>query len=159
MGEHQVFLFDFLCKIHPSLGSDSVLHVIPAFRMFSCATQMNTSISQLRKISAHGKKDDIIFNNCSICLLWFAAKSVSLTCMIYPLAVLQAISYQLLISWRYLLELQPPLKKGTSRSGTRVAITAQRSMQTTSRFREEQASAYIVYSTQDINSPFHYIAV
>lgn len=84
------------------------------------------------------EKDDTVFNNCSICLLWFAAKSESL---LVRLSGLQAICYRLLISQRYSFELQAPVKKGTLRCGSRVAITAWRPMQATLHFREEQASA------------------
>lgn len=95
-----VFIFLFMQNSFISRKLFCSAQVTSAFRMCLCATQMNTSLSQLRKIkiiSSTGEKDDTILNNCSIFLLWFAAKSVSFTCT-YLLAGLQAICYQLLIS-------------------------------------------------------------
>lgn len=50
-------------------------YVTSTYRMFLCATAMNTNISQLRKkINIKTwENDDTIFNNCSIHLFWFAA--------------------------------------------------------------------------------------
>lgn len=94
-----VFIFLFMQNSFISRKLFSSAQGTSVFRMCLCATQMSTSLSQLRKIkinSSTGEKDNTILNNCSI-LLWFAAKSISFTCT-YLLAGSQAICYQLLIS-------------------------------------------------------------
>lgn len=142
-GATPVFIFLFVQNSFISRKRFCSAHVTSAFRMCFCATQMNTSLSQLGEIkiiSAHGRKMIQFLTIAQSAPFGLQAKSVSLTCT-YPLAGLQAIRYQLLISRRYSLELQPPVKKGALRSGSRVAVPAWRPMQATSLFREEQASA------------------
>ena len=161
MGKHQIFYFPFRENSFISKKWSCSAHVTSAFRMFLCATQMTTSISQSRKIkiiSAHERKAiQFLIIARSAC---FGSQQNLQELLVH----IPWLSFKLCATncWslkRYLSELQPAVKKGMSHSGSRVAATAPRPTQSTSHIREEQASAYIAYSTQDTHLPSHYITV